>query len=98
MLDGADNVGLLAPGAVPEAVAVLSTLPASTSVCVMVCVPVQVVDTPGAKVEAAQVAAASSCVSEIATPLNVTLPLLVTVNAYGIVEPAVAPVGPNRTR
>ena len=53
----------------------------------------QVVEAPGAKVVAAQTAAASSCVSEIATPLNVTLPLLVTVNVYEIVEPAVAPVG-----
>ena len=45
---------------VPVAVAELSTVPASISACVIVCVPVQVVLAPGASVVTGQTAAASS--------------------------------------
>jgi hypothetical protein len=58
--------------------ALLFTTPAFTSACVIVCEPVQVVLAPGAKVVAAQMAAALSCASTTAMPVKVTLPVLVT--------------------
>ena len=64
----------------PVAVAVLSTVPASTSACVIVCVPVQVVLAPGASVVTGQTAAASSWASFTTRPVSVTLPVLVTRN------------------
>ena len=66
------------PGGVPVAVALLSTVPASTSACVIVCVPVQVVLAPGASVVTGQTAAASRFASSTTMPVIVTLPVLVT--------------------
>ena len=66
------------PGAVPTAVALLFTVPALISACVMVCVPVQVVDAPGDNVVTGHTAAASNCASLTTMPLKVTLPVLVT--------------------
>ena len=68
------------PGAVPVTVAELFTVPASTSACVTVCVPVHVVLAPGASVVTGQTAAASSWPSTTAMPVMVTLPVLVTRN------------------
>ncbi len=81
------------PGVVPVAVAVLSTTPAFTSACVIVCVPVQVVEAPGASVVTGHTAAASSWASLITRPVSVTLPVFVTRNVYAIVLPAVLPEG-----
>ena len=77
VLSGGDTV-VPPPGSVPVAVAVLFTVPASTSAWVMVCEPVHVVDAPGASVVTGQTAAALSCTSLIVRPVTVTLPLLVT--------------------
>ena len=65
-------------GGVPVAVALLFTTPAFTSACVIVCVPVQVVSSPGASVVTGHTAAASSCASFTTMPVIVTLPVLVT--------------------
>ena len=80
-------------GGVPVTVALLFTSPASTSACVIVCVPVHVVLAPGASVVTGHVAAASSCASLTVTPVTVTLPVLVTTKLYAIVLPAVLPLG-----
>ncbi len=65
-------------GGVPPAVALLLTVPASTSAWVIVCVPLQVVVAAGASVVATQVAAASNRGSLITNPVMVTLPVFVT--------------------
>ena len=62
------------------AVALLFTSPASTSACVIVCVPVQVVFWPGASVVTGHTAAASSWASFTTRPVIVTLPVFVTRN------------------
>ena len=67
-------------GGVPVAVALLFTSPASTSACVIVCVPVQVVFWPGASVVTGHTAAASSWASFTTRPVIVTLPVFVTRN------------------
>jgi hypothetical protein len=92
VLSGGDTV-VPPPGSEPVAVAVFTTWPASTSAWVSVCVPVQVVVAPGASVVAGQVAGASSRTSSMTRPVIVTLPVLVTTKLYGIVEPAVLPLG-----
>ena len=66
------------PGGVPVTVALLLTVPASTSAWVIVCVPVQVVEAPGASVVTGQVAGASNCASFTTMPVSGTLPVLVT--------------------
>ena len=92
VLSGGDTV-VPPPGSVPVAVAVLTTVPASTSAWVMVCEPVHVVVAPGASVVVGQTAAALSCASLIVRPVTVTLPVLVTTKLYGIVPPAEFEVG-----
>ena len=66
-------------GGVPVTAAVLTTDPASRSAWVTVCVPVQVVDAPGASVVAVQVTPVVLG-SVTVTAVRVTLPVLVTVN------------------
>ena len=67
-------------GGEPVAVALLFTSPASTSACVIVCVPVQVVSWPGASVVTGHTAAVSSWASFTTRPVIVTLPVFVTRN------------------
>src|ERR1700760_4087398 len=55
--DGSDTVAVVAPGAVPCAVAEFVTAPASSSACVVVYVAVQAVVSPGASVVDGQVTA-----------------------------------------
>jgi YbbR domain-containing protein len=74
-------------GGVPDAVAVSMIEPPSTSACVTVYVPVQVVDAPGAKVVTGHVMTGGvpvpeNAVSVAPTPVNVALPVLVTWNEY----------------
>ena len=77
-------------GALAEAVAVLTTFPASTSACVSGYVAVQVVAALGASCVTGQVTVPAFA-SATATVVSVTLPVLVTRNEYGIVEPAALP-------
>jgi hypothetical protein len=79
-------------GGVPVAVAVLVTVPASTSSCVSVYVLVQVVVAPGASVATGQLTGPTFG-SETPTLVSVTLPEFCTPNVYVRVEPAVVPVG-----
>ncbi|GAA3026254.1 hypothetical protein GCM10017559_60190 [Streptosporangium longisporum] len=69
-------------GGVPVAVAVLTTVPASTSAWVMTRVPLQVVEACGARVVVGQVIAAGVFepleTSVILTPVRVVLPVLTT--------------------
>ncbi|MFF3443367.1 hypothetical protein [Streptosporangium sp. NPDC002721] len=70
-------------GGVPEATAVFTIAPASTSACVVTYVLVQVVDACGASVVTGQVATGGAPdpendVSATPTPVNVVLPLLTT--------------------
>ena len=83
--DGFESVGVVVPGAVPDATAVLVTEPASTSACVMTYVAVQVVDAAGARVVVGQligdnVPVPENDVSLTAMLVIVTLPVLVTKN------------------
>ena len=84
-LDGPDWVGVDAPGAVPDAIAVLVTVPAFASACVITYVAVQVVLTPGSRVVLGhvigdRVPVPENDVSATLTLLIVTLPVLVTRN------------------
>ena len=81
-------------GGVPDAVAVLATTPAFTSVWVMVRVAVQVVDALGANVvDGHDTADMPGRGSATATALNVTLPVLVTRNENVCMSPSDAPAG-----
>ncbi len=64
-------------GGVPEAVAVLTTWPASTSACFSVYVAVHVVEAPGARVVTGQVTVPTFA-SVTFTACRVTLPVFVT--------------------
>jgi hypothetical protein len=77
-------------GGFAEAVATLMTWPASTSAWVSVYVAVHVFATPGAREPAGQVTVPTFA-SATATFVSVTLPVFVTRNVYGTVEPAVFP-------
>ena len=79
-------------GEVPAAVAVLTSVPASTLAWVSVYDFVQVIETPGSRVVAGQVTVPT--VGSL-TPTDVSgrLPLFSTTNVYVTVEPAVLPVG-----
>jgi hypothetical protein len=79
-------------GGVPDAVAVLFTVPASTSACVSVYDFAHVVDAPGASVVAGQ-DTAPTFGSETPTLVSVTLPVFATTKVYRIVDPAVMPLG-----
>ena len=84
-LDGFELVGVVVPGAVPVATAVLVTEPASTSACVTTYVAVHVVDSAGARVVAGQligdnVPVPENDASATLMLLIVTLPVLVTRN------------------
>ncbi|GAB2588506.1 hypothetical protein GCM10009593_29400 [Microlunatus antarcticus] len=85
----AGEVTVAPAGVRPLAVAVLATVPASTSACVITygAVVVQVVLAPGASVVAGQVVA-PTLASAIATPLMVSDPVFVTRNAYATRSPA----------
>ncbi|SNT64887.1 hypothetical protein SAMN05216276_11423 [Streptosporangium subroseum] len=70
-------------GGVPEATAVFTTEPASTSACVVTYVPVHVVEVCGANVVTGHVTAdgvpvPENAVSTTTTPVNVALPVLTT--------------------
>ncbi|MEU8385210.1 hypothetical protein [Streptosporangium sp. NPDC048865] len=70
-------------GGVPEALAVFTIDPASTSACVVSYVPVQVVEAPGASVVTGHVISGGvpvpeKAVSVTSTPVNVVLPVLRT--------------------
>src|SRR5690606_26431104 len=90
-VSGCELIRLL-PGGVPWAVALLVTMPASTSAWVIVCTPVQVVTESGGEVAGmstlSQVAAASRFGSVIAISARVTLPVFSTTKVYGMVSPA----------
>ncbi len=95
--DGLDVIGSVtvsvpdtaAPvGGFADTLAVLITCPAFTSARVSVYVAVQVVEAPGASWVAGQVTV-PTLASVTATPVSVTLPVFVTRNEYGTVEPAV---------
>jgi hypothetical protein len=80
-------------GGVPETVAVFVTSPAFTSACVTAYVAVQVVDPPGASVVTGHeitggVPVPENAVSVTATPVSVTLPVLVTPKLYVTRSPA----------
>jgi hypothetical protein len=79
-------------GGVPDAVAVLFTVPASTSPCVNEYDFVHVVDTPGASWATGQVTVPTF---GSLTPIDVkvTLPVFFTTNEYATVEPADIPDG-----
>ena len=62
-------------GVVPRTVAVLSTEPASTSACVSVYVPAQVVEAPGSSVVVGQVAVTRE--SSTVTVRSVSVPVFV---------------------
>jgi hypothetical protein len=78
-------------GGFAETLAVLATWPASTSSWVSVYVAVHDVELCGASVVTGQVAPPTTG-SSIATLVSVTLPVFVTMNVYGIVEPLVCPL------
>ena len=81
-------------GGVPEADAVLIMDPAFTSAWVMERVAVQVVDTPGAKVELGQETIDNPVNGSVtATEVKVTLPVLVMTNENVCVSPNEPPVG-----
>ena len=65
---------------IESAVAVLSTLPASTSPCVTVYEPVQTSCPPGASVTGCEHVSAPSFGSTIVTPVSVVLPVFVAVS------------------
>ncbi|MFF3443383.1 hypothetical protein [Streptosporangium sp. NPDC002721] len=81
-VDGSEVIG--GPvGGVPEATAVFTIEPASTSACVVTYVLVQVVEASGASVATGQVTTGGAPVPENAvsatpTPVNVALPVLTT--------------------
>ncbi len=77
VLSGAE-VAVPPSGPVPVAVAVLSTDPAFTSAWVMVCRPVQTVESPGARVVAGQVTVPTAA-SATATAVSVRSPVLIRV-------------------
>ena len=79
-VDGADSSGVVDPGGVPCAVAVLVTDPASTSACVVPHVAVQVYSAPGAREAFVQVIAdrGGRSVSFTWTPVRSTFPVLAT--------------------
>ena len=77
-------------GGVTVAIAVLVTWPASTSAWVSAWEAVHVVCAPGASVVTVQVTV-PAIGSAIVRPCTVTLPVFVTRNVYGTLEPAVAP-------
>jgi hypothetical protein len=79
-------------GGVPVAVAVLFTVPASTSACVNVYVFVHVVVAAGASCDTGQ-DTVPTFGSLTPTLVNVTLPVFFTRNEYAIVEPADMPDG-----
>ena len=92
-LDGFELVGVVVPGAVPDAIAVFVTLPVLTSAWVTTYVAVHVVDAAGARVVVGQVIGESVPVPENAVSatlmlLIVTLPVFVTTNEYVTVSPA----------
>src|SRR5262245_59988698 len=70
---GTTAVSLAETPSVVVAVAVFSTLPAVTSVAVVVYVPVQSIDAPAASVVAGQVSAVPSSGSETVTPVKEAL-------------------------
>ncbi|SNS08749.1 hypothetical protein SAMN05216276_1003313 [Streptosporangium subroseum] len=81
-VDGADVTAGPA-GGVPEATAVFTTEPASTSACVTTYVPVHVVVACGASVVTGHVTTPGvpepeNAVSTTATPVNVAFPVLTT--------------------
>ena len=81
-------------GGVPEADAVLMIDPAFTLVWVIVCVAVQVVDPPGARMVAGHEIADNPVNGSVtATEVNVTLPVFVRANEKVCVSPNDAPVG-----
>ena len=87
-VDSADPTGPPL-GAVARETAVLTMLPASTSVSVTRYVAVHMTDCPGARTVSGQVIAERPTMRSIAvTPVRVTLPLLETVNAYVSVSPS----------
>ena len=80
-------------GLVPDAVAVLVSVPASMSCCVTTYVPLQVVFVPAASVVTGQLMAGAvpvplNAVSLICRPAMATLPVLVTRNEYVTAWPA----------
>ena len=79
-------------GDVPAAVAVLFTVPASTSACVNAYTFVHVIDAAGASVPTGQLTGPTFG-SLTPTLVNVTLPVFFTTNEYPIVEPADIPDG-----
>ena len=79
-------------GGFAEAVAELTTLPASTSGCVSRYAAVQVVEAPGASCVAGH-ETVPTLASLTVTLVRVTFPVFVTRNVYGTDEPAVLPVG-----
>ena len=85
--DGFESVGVVVPGAVPDATAVFVMLPALTSAWVTTYVAVQIVDALGANVVAGQVIGDNvpvpeNDVSATLMVLIVTLPVFVTKNEY----------------
>ncbi|SNS08628.1 hypothetical protein SAMN05216276_1003305 [Streptosporangium subroseum] len=81
-VDGADVIAVPV-GGVPEAVAVFTIEPASTSVCVATYVPVQVVEACGASLVTGHlitcgVPVPENTVSVAPTPVRVALPVLTT--------------------
>ena len=70
------------PAPTADALAVLSTWPASRSAWVSVYDAVQVIDAPMARVVAGQLGVASAIESATPTSESATLPLLVTSNSY----------------
>ena len=76
-------------GPVPSAIAVFVTVPASTSLCVIVYVAVVVTTSPGASVLGVSVLLVRlSLMSVMFTSVSVTLPVFFTSNVYVITSPA----------
>ena len=84
--DDAGDVTGVPAGAVPVAVAESLIDPASTSACVTVYEPVQVVEASGARVVAGQLTVTgpegATWTSATDTPLTVTFPVFVTTKVY----------------
>ena len=83
--EGGESVGVVVPGAVPDATAVLVTVPVFTSACVMTYVAVHVTDAAGARMVVGQligdnVPVPVNDVSATLMLLIVTLPVFVTKN------------------
>ena len=79
-------------GGVPDTVAVLAMLPASTSACVATYVAVHVVEAAGANVVTGQVTVNAGPAGAVRTSVTVmavrvTLPVLVTTNSYATLSP-----------